>query len=320
MPDRLRVTVIGAGAHAHSAHFPALAELGDVERAAVCDIDEARAQGAAAKWGFGRAYTDYSEMLDREKPDAVFLIVLPQHVFPIAADILRRRIPLLTEKPPGLSAYQTGALAAIAEDAKALNFVAFNRRSTPTLVEAKRRMEARGPIDHFVITYSKFAGKRTRPYFDGIVDILMVDAIHAVDMARWLGGEPEAVSAVTRVSRRDQDAKYVALLRFPGGRTGFLNCVWTSGKRTHEVQMHGNDACAFVEVEREMRFVREGGQAEVASAVELAGGSGNHYVAGFVAQARTFLDCVRKGQRPANDLSDAVRSMELAERLYRETL
>jgi predicted dehydrogenase len=248
------------------------------------------------------------------------VVLLPQHVFPVAADILRRRIPVLLEKPPALTAYQTGVLAAIAEEAGALSFVAFNRRSTPTLVEAKRRMEALGGIDHFVITYSKSAGKRTRPYFDGAIDVLMVDAIHAVDMARWLGGEPEAVAAVTRVSHRDQDEKYVALLRFAGGRTGFLNCVWTSGKRTHEVQMHGNDACAFVEVEREVRFVREGSAPEVVSAEMLAGGAGNHYIGGFVAQARSFLDCVRTGRRPVNDLGDAFKSMRLAERLYHETL
>ena len=40
--DRVRVGMIGAGAHANFAHYPSLAAMDDVEIVAVCDLNEER--------------------------------------------------------------------------------------------------------------------------------------------------------------------------------------------------------------------------------------------------------------------------------------
>lgn len=318
--SKVRVAVIGAGEHATMAHFPSLVEMDDVELSAVCDIDETRRKAAAERFGAKAAYTDYREMLDKAKPDAVFAAVLPNNLYYIAADVLRRGIALFVEKPPGLTSFQTGALARIAEESGALSFVGFNRRYAPALVEARRRVEEHGPIDHFVVTFSKFGGTAKRPYYDGVSSILVYDALHAVDMLRWLGGEPEAVAAVTRESYKDQDVKYVALLRFAGGRTGFLNCTWNSGTRTLTSEIHGSGAAAFVEVEREMRFHYAGGAAVVVTAAELVKSDAIHRVRGYFDEDREFIDCVKARRRPANDLADGLKTMLLAESLYYRAL
>ena len=314
--ERVKVGLIGAGEHATMAHLPSLAEMDDVSLAAVCDIDETRRRKAAQAFGVRAAYADYREMLEKEKLDAVFAVVRPDSLYYIAAEVLGRGTALFVEKPPGLTSFQTGCLAEIARKSGALSFVGFNRRYAPALVEARRRVEAHGPIDHFVVTFSKFGGPEKRPYYDGIASILIYDAIHAVDMLRWLGGEPEAVGAVTRESFKDQDAKYVALARFAGDRTGLLNCTWNSGARTLAAELHGGCSVAFVEIESQFRFHHAGGPPEVVTASQIAGSDAIHRVRGYFDEDREFIDCVKSGKKPANDLEDAAKSMQLAERLY----
>jgi predicted dehydrogenase len=255
-------------------------------------------------------------MLDKEKLDSVFVVVRPDNAFYVASDVLERGIALFVEKPPALTAFQTARLAEIARKSGAISFVGFNRRYAPALVEARRRVEANGPIDHFVVTFSKFGGPSKEPYYGGVASILVYDAIHAVDMLRWLGGEPEAVAAVTRESHKDQDAKYVALARFAGGRTGFLNCTWNSGTRTLTAELHGGCSVAFVDIEEGLRFHSAGSPPERVSARDLAGSDAIHRVRGYFAEDRAFIDSVKSGSAAPNDLADAARTMELAERLY----
>ena len=318
--EKVRVGFIGAGSHATKVHYPSLAEMEDVELAAVCDLVESRRNEVARKFGAKAAYGDFRRMLDGEKPDAVYAVLPPQDLYPVAAEVLRRETPLFVEKPPGLTSYQAGCLAAIAEEHSTMSLVGFNRRHAPLLVRARELVEEDGPVDHFVVTFCKHAGPAARPYYDGAIDVLMCDAIHAVDMLRFLGGEAEAVAAVTRISHGDQDEKYVALVRFRGGRTGFLNCCWNSGRRMLSAELHGGGSCAFLEIENEMRFYRAGGEALVMTAAEVARSDSMHRTRGYFQENRHFIDCVKSGRSPENDLADSFKTMVLAERICSQSI
>ena len=56
------VGIIGTGGIANGKHMPSLAKVEGVEMVAFCDIDENKAQVAAAKYGTSDAkvYTDYT--------------------------------------------------------------------------------------------------------------------------------------------------------------------------------------------------------------------------------------------------------------------
>ena len=62
MSQRLRGTVIGCGFFAEN-HFNAWATIPDVELVAVCDLDPAKAESAAERFGATRHYTDAATML-----------------------------------------------------------------------------------------------------------------------------------------------------------------------------------------------------------------------------------------------------------------
>src|SRR5207247_10704835 len=93
--SRLRVAVIGVG-HLGKEHARILAGMPDVELVGVADVNGAQAEAVARRLGT-QAYCDYWPLLNLV--DAASIVVPTTHHKAVAADFLRRRIPLLVEKP-----------------------------------------------------------------------------------------------------------------------------------------------------------------------------------------------------------------------------
>ena len=73
--DRLKVGLIGCGGIAN-AHTRGLNTLREIELTAFADIVEEKAKDFAKRYG-GKAYTDWHEMLDKEKLDIVYICLPP---------------------------------------------------------------------------------------------------------------------------------------------------------------------------------------------------------------------------------------------------
>jgi predicted dehydrogenase len=95
---KLTSVLIGCGAIARE-HLAALAELEDVEVAAVCDLSTARAEATAERFGIARWYSNYEEMLAHTKPDLVHITTPPAAHYPIAKNCLSTGLNVLCEKP-----------------------------------------------------------------------------------------------------------------------------------------------------------------------------------------------------------------------------
>src|ERR1035437_3039763 len=94
----LTSVLIGCGAIARE-HLAALAELEDVEVAAVCDLSTARAEATAERFGIAKWYSSYEEMLAHIKPDLVHITTPPAAHYPIAKNCLSAGLNVLCEKP-----------------------------------------------------------------------------------------------------------------------------------------------------------------------------------------------------------------------------
>lgn len=102
-----RVVVIGAGAIAKE-HLGALRATPHAEPAGVCDLSAAMAESTAERFGVEAWGTDYRELLEKLKPDAVHVTTpAPTHAM-IACDALDAGCHVLVEKPitPTLTEYQ----------------------------------------------------------------------------------------------------------------------------------------------------------------------------------------------------------------------
>jgi virulence factor len=107
----VKIALIGAGNMANSVHYPSLIEIQGVELVGLCDMVPEKLEKTAARFGIKNTFADYREMIEATKPDAVYALMPPHHLYDVAMDVLEARCHLFVEKPPGVTAFQTECLA-----------------------------------------------------------------------------------------------------------------------------------------------------------------------------------------------------------------
>jgi predicted dehydrogenase len=314
----VRVAMIGAGGMANSVHYPSLTSFPDVEIAAICDLNPARLQATADKYRLtrryeSRLYDDYQKMIAEVQPDAVYAIGQPHIMFDIWKWCLDHKQNLYIEKPMGLNAHQARILAYLAEKNGCITQVSFQRRSCPMVMLLRDECLKRGPITHAVCEFYKC---NPEPYLEAR-DHMMDDGVHAIDTLRWMcGGEVVEIQSVTR-RVLVPDINFIAvLLRFDNGATGVLLNSWTSGRRIFRVQMHAPGICVEAEHEGKGILYADGDtKGVVYDTREVAGGSELYQYGGFLTKNREFIDCVKAGTLPGSHFGDAVKTMEVADKI-----
>lgn len=216
----LKVAYIGAGSFTSHFIFPQLARH-DVHLAAVCDLDEAKAQRAQRAFGFTSVYTDFRRMLEREKPDAVFCVGGPHVHHSVGLEVLDRGFPLYVQKPPAPSSAATREMADMAARRGVVCHVGFNLRTAPAFLQARRIMKEE-PFGSPLMAIFRY-GLCSEPTVRGYV---MDQHVHLTDLARYIMGEVEALTVVTSSLPGAKD--YVVAVRFASGAVGTLN--FTSGQ------------------------------------------------------------------------------------------
>lgn len=316
--DRVRVALIGAGGMANAVHYPSLAEFDDVDMVALCDIDEEKLNKTADRFGIPKRYTNYREMLDAENADAVYILMPPHQLFDLTMDTIDRGLNVFIEKPPGITSGQTHQMAVAAERKGIVGMVGFNRRHAPIIVEARRRALERGPMLQCVATFYKaMAGAEPHPYYRGAIDILHCDAVHAVDMLRFMGGDVVNVASDVQAHGVTYDNMFNALVRFESGGVGVLLTNWNVGGRRHEFEMHSVGFTAYVNPDEVARIWADGrSEPEVLDTKQVAGSDEMRIYYGFTGENRHFIDCVKSGEQPNPNFADATKSMELVKRIY----
>lgn len=318
MTHPVRVAMIGAGRMANSVHYPSLAAFDDVEIAAICDIDTSRLHATADKYGVERRYLDYRQMVAEVAPDAVYVIGQPHIMYDIWTWCLAQGLNLYIEKPMGLSIHQARALAHLADQHGCITQVSFQRRACPMVVQLRDECLKRGPIVHASCQFFKC---NIEPFL-GARDHMMDDTVHSIDTVRWMcGGEVVDIHSVCKRVGVPDINFISATLEFDNDATGFIVNSWSSGKRIFAVEIHAPGIYAEAEHEGKGYLYADGDAQGVAYDTREVAGSDQLYIyGGFQAKNREFIDAVKGGPRPGSHFGDAVKTMEVAERILAQAL
>lgn len=322
--DKLRVGVIGTGRIAEGSHLPCLARFPDVELM-LCEVVEARLAAVSHKFGIQATFTDYRHMLDTAKLDAVFVLTPPKTLFPIARDCLAAGVPTLMEKPPGMATVETRELLATATRTGAFSMVGVNRRFQPLLNQAKRMVEANGPIATVIVEFYHFHMDILRGMGaseEGLAQVLTSGCIHSIDLMRYLCGDVTEVYAHVGTYFDRHPDSFVAMVRFDSGATALFHNHLLGEVRSEKLTIHGRRASAYLEGLVNKCVVHQGDYTYDLKAVEHADPSApqwadrprHAYLNGWWDQDRHFLDCVKHNRPPAYpaaNLAEAVKTMEL---------
>ena len=222
-----RVALIGCGSHSGQHHAAPLAHYvsrhpGEVELAAACDLDLAKAEHFCELYGFRRAYTDLERMLAAERPDLVVCVMPIPLVTPVATLLLERGVPCTIEKPFGLTLADAAALRDAAVRTGTPHMVSMNRRFAPYLVRAAQWVGEAGPLLYLRALMARVARTETR--------FTWGTGVHAVDAVRHFGGEVSESRVTTQ--RTPGGRLWIHLeLSHAGGARGDVTLVPTSGRQ-----------------------------------------------------------------------------------------
>jgi predicted dehydrogenase len=318
--SKIKVAMIGAGRMANNVHYPSLASFEDVEFAGICDTNSDKLSATADKYGISDAkrYTNYRQMIEEVRPDAVYAIGQPHIMYDIWTWCLEQGLNLYIEKPLGITMHQAKSLAWLAEKHNCITQVSFQRRSTPMVMMLRDECLKRGPITHATCRFYKC---EMNPFL-GARDRMMDDTVHSIDTVRWMcGGEIAKVESTTKRIGVPDINFISATLHFDNGSTGYLINSWSSGRRIFAVEMHAPGICVEAEHENKGYLYADGDTKGIEYDARTIAGSNDLYgYAGFRTKNREFIDSVKSGTLPSSHFGDAVKTMEIAEIILAQAL
>ncbi len=139
--DRLRIGIIGVGIIAFISHIPAIRASDRAELVAISRRNPEALAEAKDVLGTVEAYTDWREMLDRSRLDAVIVATShASHAEPTIA-ALEKGLPVLVEKPIAATSKDAWEMARVAERTGKTLTVGYGNRLRGVWRTAKRLLD-----------------------------------------------------------------------------------------------------------------------------------------------------------------------------------
>ena len=201
MTRKLRVGVIGTSWYADLAHLPRVKSHPGAELAAICGRDRARADEMAAKYGIPLVFTDYRDMIEKGDLDALIVSTPDDLHYPMTMAALDAGLHVLCEKPLALNRAQAVEMYEKAEAAGVKHMVCFTYRWLPVYRHLKQLVDGGYVGRCFHCRFSYLGGYGGSPQYRWKFDrrrglgALGDLGSHMIDLARWLVGDIERVSA-----------------------------------------------------------------------------------------------------------------------------
>ena len=316
-----QICTIGCGNHSTLVHGPSykkyVQKRPDTVLAACCDLNSERASTYRDRFGFQRSYTDLHEMLKRERPDAVCVIVPEPYICQTSLEVMEAGFPILLEKPPGLCRAETLNMIKTAERTGVINQVAFNRRYLPLMGVLKKEIDlhARGTVQNLFYEFYRFG--RREPFFE-------TTAIHGTDAAKYVLGSDykEVRFTYQKLPRQGEKvANFLLECVFENGVTARLNFCPCTGVVTERLCVTALDQTFFLrtpiwdgmDAPGEYLHIKGCAVQSRISGKDLTDSQELFETNGFYQENFDFFENVRAGRKSENDIRSALQSVEIAE-------
>ncbi len=210
MKETILVGIIGTGGIAGGKHMPALAKLEGVEMTAFCDIEEAKAQAAAKRFGTptAKVYADYRELLKDPTIDVVHVLTPNDSHAEITVAALEAGKHVMCEKPMAKKAADARRmLEAARRTGKKLSIGYQTRQSAES--QYLKKICAAGDLGEIYFARANALRRRAVPTWGVFLDAekqgggpLIDIGTHALDLTLWMMDNYEPKSVVGNTYRK----------------------------------------------------------------------------------------------------------------------
>ena len=247
--------------------------------------------------------------------DAAILATPSETHAELGLELIRRKIPILVEKPIAPTFDEAKLLVEAAHEAGVLLMVGHVERFNPAVLE----------LDHLTSEVVHIDVARISPYSGRIVDGVILDLmIHDLDLVLSLvSDEVVSVSAVARRVRSDSEDLASALLTFKRGTTATLTASRIGQNKIRTLAVtQGRDYIAVDLLRQDVTVHRvdhseylsdEGARYRQTGVIEVP--FLEHRGEPLFLELSHFVDCVASGREPKVSGLDGLRALALAQQI-----
>jgi len=318
MADKVKLGFIGSGGIVRSHLEQGLKDFDDVEFVGWCDLNEATAAARKKEvGGRGEIHTDAAKMLDKAKPDAVFIMLPPFAHGPAEDLVVERKLPFFIEKPVAIHLETARRTAEGVEKHGLITSVGYMTRYRKSVQRVREILKQQKPV----YLHGGWVGGGPQVY-EGIWKWwvqkdksggqFLEQTTHTTDLARYLFGDVTHVYAVAVRDRKRRPKFYtiedasMVQLTFANGAAGNLvsSCSTSQGSGV-TLEVFGTDLRArFTGWEQGVEIDLPGGEH-----VRIPGEENI-----FAKEDRAFIDSVKAGKNKGilATYDDGLKATEIA--------
>lgn len=330
--EPVRIGLVGCGAISVQ-HIEAIEALGETRLAAVMSASEARARACGDTHGVPWT-THLDALLARDDLDAVSVCTPSGLHAPQALAALRSGRHVLIEKPIALSVADAEKVVREGADAGLTVATVSQRRFEPVVRALKAAVDA-GALGRLNLIVAEGLYHRPQSYYESAAwrgtrtmdgGVLMNQAIHTVDLVRWIGGPVVSVAGHAATLGHTMEAEDTASfsVRFASGALGSIfatTCV--SPEHPVELRVYGDRGHVRLVGEEAAEWDVPGTPAPTAAENELPRSAGvgtaqtwGTNAVGYLRQYADFAEAIRSGRPPAVTGEDGRNAVEIITSAY----
>lgn len=322
----MKLAIVGAGLIGRKRAAAAMAAGHQV--VLVADIDPARAAQLAGAVG-AESSADWRQAIDGPDADAVVVATSHASLSPVAVAAVDAGRHVLVEKPGGRDLAEVEAIAAAAQRNRRVAKVGYNHRFHPAVMKARALVDG-GKLGPLMFMRGRY-GHGGRPgyekewRFDKAASgggQLVDQGSHLIDLAHWFLGPISEVQAMLRTYFWEAGVEDNCFLTLStqAGQVAWLHATWTEWKNMFSLEITGRDG--------KLQIDGLGGSYGVESLTfyRMLPGMGPPETTrwewpfpdrSWDAEVAEFINAIDEGRRPLGDITDAVETMSVIDRVYR---
>jgi scyllo-inositol 2-dehydrogenase (NADP+) len=246
------IAIIGMGRMGIT-HFAILNNHPDVVIKAVADTSSLVISLLKKYFGKINTYTDYNDLLEKEKLDAVLICTPPNLHFRVTKRASDSGLHVFCEKPFTISKKEANELAALFRDKNLVNQVGYVNRFNDIFKTVRSQISA-GMIGKIISFKSEMysctitkptSGATWRDTREGGGGAVFEMASHAIDLVNYLIGKPDKVigSSLIKIYSKNVDDAVSSTFLYKNGISGTLNVNWSDlsfRKPTNKIEIFGS--------------------------------------------------------------------------------